>query len=160
MAEVAVSWDALKKISAWTPLTALEEPFEHLGGTLFRLSPTQYLICPPYDAEFVRRPDVPGFVAAVLWAAYDGAARRAVLKEVEADNPESRPLAEPAPPGELLLPGAGVTYGSIVAALRARPPGKFLESATYRLAKDGTFVHRNISAAPYSFFWLFAFPSG
>lgn len=31
--------------------------------------------------------------------------------------------------------------------------GNFLESATYRVAKDGAFVHRNISAAPYTFFF-------
>ena len=32
-------------------------------------------------------------------------------------------------------------------------PGRVLESATYRVAKDGAFVHRVISVAPYSYFF-------
>jgi hypothetical protein len=134
-------------------LDALDRSVEHLGGTLFRLSPTQFLICPPYNEHFERRPETPGFVAAVLWAPYEGAARRAVLMDVEADTPEQRPLAEPPPPTELLPRGAAATYGSIISELRTARQGKFLESATFRVATDGVFVHRNISAAPYTFFF-------
>lgn len=153
MAEVRISWGDLKNIPAWTPLTALQRSVEHLDGTLFRLSATQYLICPPCNERFERLPGVSGFVAAVLWAPYEGAARRALLMDLEADKPEFRPSPEPVPPAELLLPDAGDTYGSIIAVLRAERHKNFLESATYRIAKDGAFVHRNISTAPYTFFF-------
>jgi hypothetical protein len=152
VAQVAASWGDLKNIAAWTPLTALQHSTRHLGGTLFQLSGTQYLICPPSNERFERPPGIPGFVAALLWAEYEGAARRGILMEVEADKPDFRPLPEP-PPVELLLAGAGDTYGSIMAELQAKGYGNFLESATYRVAKDGAFVHRNISAAPYTFFF-------
>lgn len=153
MAQVAArGWEGLKSIAAWTPLPALQHTTRHLSGTLFQLSVTQYLICPPSNERFERPPGIPGFIAALLWAQYEGAARRAILMDVEADKPELRPLPEP-PPSELLLPGASDTYGSIVAELRTERHGKFLESATYRVARDGAFIHRNISAAPYTFFF-------
>ena len=152
MAQVAASWDQLKNIAAWTPVTALQRSTRHLGGTLFQLSATQYLICPPSNERFERPPGIPGFIAALLWTQYEGAARRAILMEVEADKPELRPVPGPPPP-ELLLLGTEDTYGSIIAELRSERHGEFLESATYRVAKDGAFIHRNISAAPHTFFF-------
>src|SRR4051812_27063571 len=117
MAPVVMAWGDLKSVAAWTPLTALNVSPEHLGGTLFRLSPTQFLICPPVNERFERVAGVPGFVAAILWAHYDGAARRAILMEVEADKPEFRPVREH-PPLELLPSSGGDTYGSIIGELR------------------------------------------
>lgn len=153
MASIAFEWDALKGLAAWTPLNAVHQSAEHLGGTLFRISPTQFLICPPYNERFERSPGTVGFVAAVLWAPYEGAARRALLLDVEADRPEHRPLAEEPPPPGLLPPGAAGTYGGILSGLRGAGRERVLESATYRVASDGAFVHRTISAAPSTFFF-------
>ena len=72
--------------------------------------------------------------------------------EVEADKPEFRPVREH-PPLELLPSSGGDTYGSIIGELRSEEHRNFLESATFRVAKDGAFVHRNISAPPYTFFF-------
>jgi hypothetical protein len=152
VAQVAASWADLKNIPAWTPLTSLEHSTRHLGGILFGLSTTQYLICPPSNERFEQQAGIPGFVAALLWAEYEGAARRAILMDLEADKPESRPLPE-LPPVELLLAGAGDTYGRIVDELRTGRHGRFLESATFRVASDGAFIHRNIAAAPFTFFF-------
>jgi hypothetical protein len=150
--QIAASWGDLKSLRAWTPLTALPHPSQHLGGTLFQLAGRQYLICPAANERFERPPGIPGFVVGLLWAQSEGAARRAILKAVDADPPDLRPLPEP-PPAELLLPGSGDTYGSIVTHLRAQRPTKFIESATYRVGTDGAFVHRTIGAAPFTFFF-------
>jgi hypothetical protein len=151
VAQVSATWDELKRIPAWTPLTALRNSTRHLSGTLFQLAPNKYLICPPSNERFEKKAGVPGFIAALLWAQHEGAARRAVLMDVESDHSQPPSFHEPAPE-ELLPPGATDTYGSILAALRMRER-QFLESAAYRIAKDGALVHRNTSAAPYAFFF-------
>jgi hypothetical protein len=152
VAQLGADWGDLKGIAAWTPLTEMQGATRHLGGTLFQLSATQYLICPSSNERFERLPGIPGFVAALLWAQHEGAARRAILMETEADRPELRPPPEPPPP-ELLLPGVDDTYGSILAELRTQRDGSVLTSAAYRVARDGAFIHRKIGAAPYTFFF-------
>jgi hypothetical protein len=147
-----VSWAELRRLPAWTPLTALPWLATPVDGPLFQLSTTQYLLCPPYDEKFQRAPNVPGFVAALLWAPHEGAARRVTLLSVEADDPLSRPAVEPPPPREMLLCSECDTYGAIVSHLEAAHSA-FTETATYRIASDGAFVHRTLNALSLTFFF-------
>jgi hypothetical protein len=73
--------------------------------------------------------------------------------DIEADDAAERPDVEPAPPPELLLAGGDPTYGAILAEVKTQRYGRYLESASYRVAKDGAFVHRSISVAPFAFFF-------
>lgn len=148
-----MEWKKLKEIPAWVPISALPEQPVHLHDVLFRLAPTQYLICPPYNEHFERVPGIGGFLGSLLWAPNDGAARRAALMDIEADSAEKRPKVEPPPPLDLLLPGGPTAYGAILAEVKAERYGRHLESASYRVAKDGAFVHRSISAGAFTFFF-------
>ena len=148
-----MEWKKLKELPAWMPLSGLPQQPHHLEDVLFRLAPTQYLVCPPYNERFERVPGTAGFLGSLLWAPNDGAARRAALMDIEADSPDTRPQVEPAPDLELLLAGAPTAYGTILAEAKTGRYGRYLESASYRVAKDGAFVHRSISVVPFTFYF-------
>jgi hypothetical protein len=148
-----MDWSELKEIPAWLPINALPEQPVHLDGVLFRLAPSQYLICPPYNERFERVSGIAAFLGALLWAPNDGAARRAALMDIEADSPGIRPVAESLPPRELLPSSGSTKYGAILGELRAASSRRYLETASYRVATDGAFIHRTISSVPYTFFF-------
>jgi hypothetical protein len=148
-----MEWEQLKKVPAWTPINELPEAPQHLADILFRLGTSQYLICPPYNEHFERLPGIAGFLGSILWAPHDGAARRAALMDIEGDEATTRPAVETPPPPALLLPDRATTYGAILNQLKKARHGRLLESASYRVAKDGAFVHRSISAVPFTFFF-------
>lgn len=86
-------------------------------------------------------------VTGIFWAASEGAAHRALLMDIEADDS----LIGDVP--EYFLPNsAGPTYGEIVEALR-RGGDSYLETASYRIATDGLFVHRTIKNEQFTFFF-------
>ena len=140
-----LNWNRLKELRCWTPLVQVSPSAERLGDGLFRLDPTQYVIAVPYNEQFERTDRAP-FVTILLWAETDGAAKRAKLMDIEADE-----KSHVTPPAELLLPGQSVAYGDIVKELRRGQHGTYQETASYRIAKDGAFVDRNIATPILSF---------
>jgi hypothetical protein len=142
-----LSWSTLRTLAVWTPASSLSARLVRIEDDLFRLRTGAYLVCLPYDERFEAAAGE-RFVTALLWAASDGAARRAHLMEIEADD-----LATGPAPGELLPPGQPQAYGAIMAALKTSGCRNYIERASYRIAKDGAFVHRAIDAPPYSFFF-------
>jgi hypothetical protein len=151
--KVTMEWKALKEIPAWVPITELPEQPVRVDDVLYYLAPTQYLICPPHNEQLATIPGVAGFLGSLLWAPNDGAARRAALMDVEADAVEKRPRVEPPPPPELLLSPDATAYGVILARAKSGRHGRHLESASYRIGRDGAFVHRSISVGPTTFFF-------
>jgi hypothetical protein len=146
MAAIAtMDWNDLKRLRCWTPLANVSPSAEALGDRLFRLGPGQYVLAVPYDKDFARSEGAP-FVTIVLWSETNGAARRASLMEIEADE-----WKDVSPPPELLLPDGPTTYGDIARALKTGDHGAFQETASYRIARDGAFVDRTI-ATPASTF--------
>lgn len=139
-----VDWNRLTELRSWTPLTEVSSAAERVGDLLFRVGPMQYVIAVPYNERFERTENAP-FVTILLWAPTDGAAKRAKLMEIEADD-----LAVSPPPEVLLPKSASSTYGSIVQTLR-KGGSPVEEWADYRVAKDGAFVHRTLSAPPHAF---------
>lgn len=126
------------RVPCWVPLRHVVSCAEPVGRNLFRIAPCQYLVALPSNERFEVTPDAP-LVTALLWAPTDGAARRVLLFEVEADE-----LADAEPPPELLPAGHSRTYGRILDHVRGTGEGMVIESATYRIARDGAFVQRNI----------------
>jgi hypothetical protein len=143
----ALDWPGLKTLRAWTPLSEVPASATHLGGVLYKLAPSVYVTCVSYNR---RLEEVEGglFVTMVLWAETDGAARRAQLMEIEADQ-----HADVHPPPEMLLRGQPVIYGEILRELKRGNYGEFREWADYRVATDGAFVQRTVNIPPLSFYF-------
>lgn len=142
-----LDWARLKALTAWTPLTEVSGSAQHLGGVLYKLGLAAYVTCVPYDRQ-LQETDGGPFVTTLLWAEADGAAKRAQLMQIEADE-----SADLRPPRELLLRGEPSTYGEITRELQDGGYGRINEWAEYRLATDGAFVHRTINCPPLSFYF-------
>jgi len=144
-AGVEFDWADLKSLPKWTNLSGVATSALTIGGDLFKIGRGKYLICVPYNRDLEeQRGD--RFVTSLVWAATDGAAKRAVLMQIEADQ-----ISSERPPAELLLPGQPVRYGEIIRALQNGNFGEYEEAASYRIASDGAFVHRHITTTSFSF---------
>ena len=130
----------------WTPLVEAvgqisDDAVICRGGSslLYRLAADTYLAITPSKLRghgLVDTREGP-FVAGVLWAPSEGAARRARFLEIEADEG----IAASPVPAWCLPEGVAPRYGDI---LKALGPGA-MESGSYRVASDGKFVCRKIS---------------
>jgi hypothetical protein len=139
-----IDWKRAKAIRCWTPIEEAVSTVIAVEDKLFQIGPTQYVICTPYREDLV---SVPGghFVTVLYWATSEGAARRAVLHQIERDDRQAG-----MPPAELIPSPDATSYGEILDKLRlgAVP---FRESASYRIATDGAFIDRRISTQTQSF---------
>jgi hypothetical protein len=88
------------------------------------------------------------FAIGVLCVPDAGAARRVSALAIEEDS--GAPLALPA---DFLPEGATPQYGAILAGLRRMQCRACLESATYRIATDGRFIHRTIETERNKYFF-------
>jgi hypothetical protein len=144
--EPDLSWDTLTSLRRWTPLRQVTKTTPvKLGDDLFKIDTGKYLVCVPYKRDLTEGGGE-RFITSVLWARTDGAARRAALLQIEADQ-----VIEGGPPPDLLLPGRPVSYGDIIRELKKDQTGEFGETASYRVATDGAFVHRSIVTESTSF---------
>ena len=144
-AGVGLAWADLKFLRRWTPLSQVTTDAVSLGDDLFKVGRGKFLICVPYNRDLEEQGGN-RFVTTLVWAGTDGAARRAVLMQIEADQ-----SSKERPPADLLPPGQPVTYGEIVWELKKGHLGEYEETASYRIASDGAFVHRHITTAAFSF---------
>ncbi len=131
-----MNWSKLLTVRCWTPIETLEIKSVLVAGNLFRVSDNCYLTAVGHNAQLKtsRSP----LVTIAIWAESEGAARRACLGEIEADVARTGLSI----PEQILLPGKPATYGEIVATLYNARNGTFIESAVYRIASDGAFIHR------------------
>ena len=143
-AGVELDWADLKSVPRWTRLSQVTTGAVSLGDDLFKVGPGKYLISVPYNRNLEEQGG-DRFITALVWAGTDGAAKRAILMQVEADQ-----ISNERPPAELLPPGEPVTYGEIVRELKGHA-GEYEETASYRIGSDGAFVHRHITTAAFSF---------
>lgn len=139
---------AIKKWARLVDVVAYVDPKSFLGKSLYRLVDGIYLQVSPFkDKEFVHSPDAP-FVTGVFFIPDDGAARRVSALAIEED--QGAPLTVPS----CVLPdNATAEYGNVLAALRRMRPRVCQETAAYRIAKDGKFVHRTIETERYTFYF-------
>ena len=146
MAAVAEAemWSQLMGLTQWTLLSRSGLHADHVEDVLYRVDKSAFLLCTPYDGQL--RPlgrDVA--VAAIVWAESEGAARRAVLQQLEAD--EARDVQPPA--AVLLRPGVE-RYAEIRETARTGRFGSMLQAASYRNS-DGLFVDRRINLPRWTF---------
>jgi hypothetical protein len=96
---------------------------------------------------FEKDPDGP-FVMGVVWAASDGAARRALLMEIESDDGAMHSV-----PNDFLPASDATTYSTILQGLKNVNPRVCQETAAYRIASDRRFIHRIIETERFAFFF-------
>lgn len=144
-----MDWEILKKIPSGTPIKSLQFHPLLIEDDFFKIDDQSYLITAAYkDMSLVVVPGGP-FLMTLLWACNEGAARKAHLSGIEEDT-NQKTLQ---PPQALLPRGLSCTYGDILQdlkTLRGRDP---LEHASYRIAKDGAFIHRVIETKEFSFYF-------
>lgn len=130
-------WEEMLRLRVWTPLLATALTAKYLSANVRKVGDQRYLFV--VDSDATGDDKASPYITMVMWAETDGAALRAADGTLEADV--ELPLAIPAP---ILLPqGSSPEYGSILDGLRRRGEN-VLESAEYRIASDGAFLHKAI----------------
>lgn len=124
------------------------DPMAFLVGSLYRLADGVCLQTSKYkNNEFIDSVDSP-FVTGVLFVPGDDAAKRVSVMSIEDDTGAPLPIF----PG--ILPGAvSPEYGSILSELNRIQSKVIQETAAYRIAVDGIFVHRTIETKNYIFYF-------
>ncbi len=142
-----MEWKDLVKIKEWSPANNLNIEYKKIKKGLHKISENQYLLLSPYNENFKEAPGGP-FVNALLWSCSEGAVRRAYLMEIEQDDGTIIK-----PPDEIMPEPGRYTYKEILVGLKRLGCKGILEHASYRIAKDGAFIHRSIESeiALYSF---------
>lgn len=130
----------------------VQQPYadKYLSSSIYRLGGGMYLNISPFRPGSLEKDPSGPFVTGIVLAAGDGAVRRALLMDIESDDGET--MSVPVD----FLPSGGVvaaTYGEILHGLKSNKPKVCQETAAYRIATDGRFIHRLIETERYSFFF-------
>ena len=128
-------------VAKWSPLSALTFPFERLTDRLVQAGSEVFFLVTPYADLSLSPRDGGPFVSALLWACDCTAALRAIEMKIEADVGVQR-----SPPDEVLPCAGMLRYNDILIGLRTIGAKGISESAAYRIASDGRFVHRTIDS--------------
>jgi hypothetical protein len=140
-----MDWRSAKQCLPWCPLS--DFPFEAslLSGGLLRVGSDAFVFTVPYDQHLAKTPLAP-YVTLLVWAPSEGAALRALESEIEKDDGVSGE-----PPPEMLFDPNAKTYAAIVRAAKQQYGGEFSEHASYRIATDGAFIQKSVSAGPFEY---------
>lgn len=128
-----VDWNLYRTVAWETPIRALAPHPTAIGPELYRIADEVYALAFPDRSEGTLQGEPP-FVSILYWAASDGAARRAAIRDVDSDDGAVSP-----PPAALWGEAGAPDYRSLRAYGRASRPGGILERASYRM--DGRFIH-------------------
>jgi hypothetical protein len=140
-------WRYLQDIPCWTPLKSVRLSASCVGESLYRCSPSAFLIAQPYRANLVPDREAGPFLTMFAWAVSEGAAKRVYLRQKEEDE-----LRRGQPPEEMLPPGCEATYRALLGATRAAGADSS-ETASYRIASDGAFLYRSIHAGRWNYYF-------
>lgn len=123
----------------------LEKESKPLADRLLKVSEQLYVLLTPYQGGLKRGPDGP-YITGVVWAVDESAVRRALLMDIEADQ-----LFDAVMPSEFLQRGQGPTYAELLSA--AKRSEVCFETAVYRIATDGAFIHQKIETESMIYFF-------
>ncbi|WP_137936091.1 hypothetical protein [Chitinivorax sp. B] len=141
----------LLDIEKWTSLKLLSGKLnicEQIGERLYFVGSSTYLIVSNYKGKSLATDPGAPFIVGVMWAADNGAALRATNFDIESDQGASGVV-----PKEFFPFGVDATYGQVKKVLKSVLSEEYLETAIYRIAKDGAFVHRSIESKSFAFFF-------
>src|SRR5262249_51152726 len=123
----------------WTPLSTLRFNKSRIDERLYLLDECAYVFTVPYDRDLT-----PGrgeeFVTIVLWASTDGAAKRVMNFNIEADADQTPSI----PPSEMIPVPDARSYAEILAGLNSGDYGKYTETSSFRIASDGKRIYNAI----------------
>ena len=144
-----IDWEALKAIPCWTPLSSLEiEGVMPIADNLYCIGPEAYIFA---HNDILRETKKRGpYMTILLWADSDGAAKRAMLMDIESDKGSTGLL----PPPEMLYAKNCITYGELKNHLKKigiLTP--YIQTAGYRIARDGAFVASSVSPNNWEFMY-------
>jgi hypothetical protein len=125
-------------------------PNAFLSESAYRVGDGVYLQISSFPPGCLEDDPSGPFVYGIALAASDGAIRRAFLMELESDDGKTLDV-----PAEF-LPSEGAvaaTYGEILRGLKSDKPKVCFETASYRIATDGRFIHRKIETERFTFFF-------
>lgn len=143
-----MNWNELVSLEESISISILDMSLEELDESLFKISVTKYLIISPYRGNHLEQMEGGPFLTALLWACSDGAALRAYNMMIERDD-----MVTAMPPPILLPAEDANTYSAILTCLKERDLKAIIESATYRIVGDGSFVHRSIECELASYYF-------
>ncbi|MBK8525513.1 MAG: hypothetical protein QG584_1866 [Pseudomonadota bacterium] len=128
----------------------VQQPCEDafLSPSIYRIGAGIYLRASQFRPGSLEKDPSGPFVTGIVLAAGDGSARRALLMDIESDD--GKTMSVPAS----FLPSGGVaatTYGEILRGLKKEKPRVCQETAAYRIALDGRFIHRMIETERFLF---------
>lgn len=139
---------SLRKYVRLIDLVIPIDPAAFLGKSLYRLDDGIYLQTSRFKSkDLLETPDAP-FITGILFAPDDGSAQRITQFSIEDDAGALLSVPDGVFPGK-----ARPEYGSILSQLRHMNPKVCQESASYRIAIDGKFVHRTIETEGYTFYF-------
>jgi hypothetical protein len=131
-------WDAMLKLRAWTPLSRTGYATTPLSENVKKVGEQKYLFA--VESDLAGNDDESPYVTMIMWAESDGA----VLQAADGVLEENVNLSEDSAPASVLLPlGCVPEYGAILKALRMSGEN-VIETAEYRIAIDGAFLHKVI----------------
>jgi hypothetical protein len=122
------------------PISALPQAPIRISEGIYEYGPA-YVRAVPYFRDLTPSPEP--IITLIVWAASRGALERALCMNLEADD-----QATGVPPRELLLSPDSTTWAAIIANGRSKGL-TFMESAEYRIANDGAFIHRKLESRHY-----------
>ena len=137
-------------IKKWTPMAevvGVRDDSAFLGKALYKIQNCQYLQLSQFKGPNFFKDDTAPYVTGVYLISDDGAARRLTALAIEEDSGGSLVL-----PREVLPESSVAEYGSILMGLK-RMKAVCQETAAYRIAIDGKFVHRTIETDRYVFYF-------
>jgi hypothetical protein len=144
----AADWTHWMEFKAWTPLRDAKLQANLIAEGLYRIGPHAYAVVVEYNESLEPKDPRAPFIALLMWAPSDGAAKRAALGVAELDDG-----VVGNPPPEIALGEANATYERM---LRAKGPGAIsppVREATYRGKPDRNFVHRVINFGRLEFYF-------
>ncbi|MYN20903.1 hypothetical protein GTP81_29630 [Rugamonas sp. FT107W] len=138
----------LKKGTPLLDVVGVVNPEKYIGKSIYSLGDGLYFYLTKFNAGIFEADSDASFLSGIFCASDDSAIKRVVAMNTEEDRGVLL-----IPPSAFLPDGAEPEYGEILAGLKKMNPKVCQESASYRIATDGNFVHRTIETEKYTFYF-------
>jgi hypothetical protein len=137
---------SLKKLTPLSDAVGKIDTAAFLGKSLYRIDSGIYLYLTKFGGGGANTEGP--FLSGIFCAPDDRAMLRAAAMNIEEDSGSLL-----SPPAEFLPAKVPPEYGAILTWLKNMRPNVCQESASYRIADDGLFVHRTIETERFTFYF-------